>query len=324
MPSILAQTTAETQPPEAAGADSPPEAVVEQTVQSLTEAAKQDALNAWEGLMQGDFAAAWPLLEKYVLPLAMGVAILVVTFVAAKVVSRMAGNAIRRARIDETLARFFTKLVFYAVVVAGVLAALQTVGIQVTGFAAILASVGFAVGMALSGTLSNFASGVMLLVFRPFRVGDVVNAAGVTAKINAIELFTTTFDTFDNRRFIVPNSKIFGDVIENISFHQERRVDVNVGVEYGADLDQTREVLSAAAESLKEKMIEGEGRGYQVYMLDLGDSSVNWVVRFWTTSADFWPVKEQLTRAVKMHLDEAGLGIPFPQMDVHVDGKIER
>ncbi len=303
----------------APGADPAPGDVV----RDLTGEAKQDALNAWEGLMQGDLAASWPLIEKYVLPLGLAILILVGTFIAAKVVSRMAGNAIRRAKVDETLSRFFAKLVFYAVVVFGVLAAMNTVGLQVTGFAAILASVGFAIGMAMSGTLANFAAGVMLLIFRPFRVGDVISAAGVTAKVNAIELFTTTFDTFDNRRFIVPNAKIFDDVIENITHHGQRRVDVNVGVEYSADLDKTREVLSAAAESLKDKMIEGEGRGFQVYLLDLGDSSVNWVVRFWTNAADFWPVKEQLTRAVKMHLDEAGLGIPFPQMDVHLDGKLD-
>jgi small conductance mechanosensitive channel len=159
----------------------------------------------------------------------------------------------------------------------------------------------------------------MLLVFRPFKVGDVINAAGVTAKVNAIELFTTTLDTFDNRRIIVPNGKIYGDTIENITYHPQRRCDVNVGIEYSADLDKTREVLTKAAESLDALNIKGEGRGFQVFLIDLGDSSVNWVVRFWTTGADFWSAKEQLTRAVKQHLDEAGIGIPFPQMDIHLD-----
>jgi len=208
-------------------------------------------------------------------------------------------------------------MVQYLILILGVIFALSKFGIDVTAFAAMLAAVGFAVGMALSGTLSNFAAGVMLLVFRPFKVGQVINAAGITAKVHEIELFTTTFDTFDNRRIIVPNSAIFGATIENISFHTERRVDVNVGVEYSADIDQTRQVLEKAVASLT-NVIQGDGRGTQVMLGDLGDSSVNWVVRAWVPASEFWPSKEALTRAVKTHLDDAGLGIPFPQMDIHV------
>ena len=130
-------------------------------------------------------------------------------------------------------------------------------------------------------------------------------------------------DTPDNRRIIVPNGAIFGGTIENITYHEERRVDVGVGVEYTADIDKTREVLEKAAASL-EGVIEGEGRGMQVVLGDLGDSSVNWTVRAWVATSEFWPSKQALTRAVKMHLDEAGIGIPFPQMDVHVDGGLSQ
>ncbi|MEM1444604.1 MAG: mechanosensitive ion channel domain-containing protein [Planctomycetota bacterium] len=285
---------------------------------AVAEEAKQDALNAWEGLMQGDVAASWPLVEKYLLPIALAIVVLVVGLIISKIVAKMVGSMIRKAKVDETLARFFGKLVFYAGVILTLIAAAGQVGIQTTGFAAILAAAGFAVGMALSGTLSSFASGVMLLVFRPFKVGDVVNAAGVTAKVNEIELFTTTLDTPDNRRIIVPNAAIYGGTIENISHHTERRVDVGVGVAYDADLDRTREVLDAAANSLAGMRLDGEGRGHQIVLGDLGDSAVGWTVRFWCNAADYWGVKEALTRAVKQHLDEAGLGIPFPQMDVHV------
>src|SRR5690606_34504014 len=118
-----------------------------------------------------------------------------------------------------------------------------------------------------------------------------------------IDLFTTTFDTFDNRRIIVPNSQISSGTIENITFHRERRVDVNVGTEYSASLDHTRATLSQAAESLNDKMLTGEGRGYQIVLGDLGDSAVGWTVRFWTRADDFWSVKEALTRAVKNGLD---------------------
>lgn len=273
---------------------------------------------ALDGVMQGDFSGAMNLFMEYGLPVAGAIAILVVSFFVGKIVSGMVERGSTKAKIDITLSRFFGKLVYYAVIVLGVMIALGTCGVEITSFAAILAAAGFAVGMALSGTLSNFANGVMLLIFRPFKVGDVINAAGVTAKVDAIELFTTTLDTFDNRRIFVPNGKIYGDTIENITYHPVRRCDVNVGVAYPASIDRTREVLSKAAESLNDMMVQGEGRGYQVVLLDLGNSSVNWTVRFWCKTTDFWPVKEALTRAVKMHLDEAGINIPFPQMDVHL------
>ena len=274
---------------------------------------------ALDGAMQGDFSGAMDLFMEYGLPICGGIVILIAAFIIGKMVSGIVRRSAEKAKIDMTLSRFFGKMVYYLVLIIGVMIALGTVGIEVTSFAAILAAAGFAVGMAMSGTLGNFAAGVMLLIFRPFKVGDVINAAGVTAKVNAIELFTTTLDTPDNRRIIVPNTAIASGTIENISFHTERRCDVNVGCDYSASLDETRSVLEKAAESLNDKMIQGEGRGYQIVLGDLGDSSVNWTVRFWTNAGDFWPVKEALTRAVKQHLDEAGIGIPFPQMDIHLD-----
>ncbi|MEM7011230.1 MAG: mechanosensitive ion channel domain-containing protein [Verrucomicrobiota bacterium] len=269
--------------------------------------------------LKGDTDAMGALVMNYAMPVIWGVVILVAAVVIGKFVAKTVGGAMEKKKIDETLSRFVSKLIFTMIVILGAISALSKLGVNVTAFSAILAAAGFAIGMALSGTLSNFASGVMLLVFRPFKVGQVVNAAGITAKVNEIELFTTTFDTPDNRRIIVPNSSIYGGSIENISFHDERRVDVAVGCDYSADLDETRKVLEKAAEALKDQMIEGDGRGYAVVLGDLGDSCVNWTVRFWTNAGDFWPVKEALTRSVKNHLDEAGIGIPFPQMDIHLD-----
>lgn len=256
---------------------------------------------------------------KYGIPLAGAIIIIIVAFIAGKMFSGIVRKTMGKAKIDETLSRFLGKMLYYLVLTIGVMFALSMFGIEVTSFAAILAAAGFAVGMALSGTLGNFAAGAMLLIFRPFKVGDVINAAGVTAKVNEIELFTTTLDTPDNRRIIVPNSAIAGGTIENISFHPDRRCDVAVGCDYSASIDQTREVLGKAAESLNDMMLQGEDRGYQIVLGDLGDSCVNWTVRFWCAAADYWGVKEALTRAVKQHLDEAGIGIPFPQMDVHLD-----
>jgi small conductance mechanosensitive channel len=144
----------------------------------------------------------------------------------------------------------------------------------------------------------------------------VINVAGQLGTVNEIELFTTTIDTFDNRRIIIPNSAIFGSVIENISHHPRRRADVDVGVDYSADIDRTREVLERAAASVEGVL---EDPAPAVILLGLGASSVDWSVRVWANSDKFGAVKQATTRAVKMALDEAGIGIPFPQMDVHLD-----
>lgn len=280
-------------------------------------AVKEDTLNAWEGLMQGDFGAAMPLVEKYVLPAVMALLILIVAYFVGKFFARVCSGPVRK-RVDETLGKFVGKMIFYAVMIFAVLGVLGKFGISVAGFAAVLAAAGFAIAMAFQGTLGNFAAGIMLLVFRPFKVGDVISAGGITAKVDAIDLFTTTFDTPDNRRIIVPNGQIAGGTIENISYHSERRVDVSTGADYNASIDETRKALEKAAESLSEMMLQGEGRGYQIVLGALGDSSVDWTVRFWCKAEDYWSVMEALTRAVKLQLDEAGIGIPYPTMDVNM------
>jgi len=266
--------------------------------------------------LQGDLGALWELFS----PLIGALVILVIAFIAGKMLAGLVQRSSEKAKIDITLSRFFGKLIYYIVLLVGVMFALGKFGFEVTSFAAILAAAGFAVGMALSGTLGNFASGAMLLIFRPFKVGDMVQVSGITAKVYAIELFTTTLDTFDNRRIIIPNSKVYDDVIENISYHPERRMDVNVGASYDADIDKTREALTRAADSLMQEYgIEREGRGYQVYLLGLGGSSVDWVIRFWSPSDICWTLKEKLVQAIKRELDAADIGIPYPQMDVHLD-----
>lgn len=289
----------------------------EDVTNDLMNKVAEDTGNAMDGLMSGDLEKAWPLIENYAIPAVTVLLILIVGYLIAKFVARMVSSPVRK-KVDETLGKFVGKMVYYAIMISVLIAVMGKFGLQVTSFAAILAAAGFAIGMAFQGTLGNFAAGIMLLVFRPFKVGDVISAAGITAKVNEIDLFTTTFDTPDNRRVIVPNTAITAGSIENISHHSERRVDVAVGCDYTADLKHTRQVLTEAAESLQSNMVIGEGRGFQIVLGDLGDSCVNWTVRFWTRSSDFWPVKEALTEAVKNKLDEAGIGIPYPQMDIHV------
>jgi len=293
------------------------EATPEETINTAAERGTDEIVETANAVREGDFSHILPLLIKYGVPVISSLLILIVAYFFGKFLARV-GSAPVKKRVDQTLGQFVSKSIFYAVMIFAVLGILGKFGISVASFAAVLASAGFAIGLAFQGTLGNFSSGVLLLVFRPFKTGDVINAAGITAKVVEIDLFHTVFDTFDNRRIIVPNGSIASGTIENITHHSERRVDVAVGVSYDAGIEKTRETLTAAAESLKEHLVEGEGRGYQIVLGDLGDSSVNWTVRFWTQAEDFWPVKQALTEAVKNNLDEANIGIPFPQMDVHL------
>lgn len=270
----------------------------------------------------GDFSAdTWILLWKSVgQPVLLAIVLIIAVFIAAGWARKLVRKAVTKAEVEETLGRFLSNLARYLVLIAGAVAILGTLGIETASFAAVLAAVGFAIGMAMSGTLGNVASGVMLLLFRPFKVGDTVNAAGVTGKVFEIGLFYTSFDTFDNKRIIVPNTAIFDDNIENVTFHDKRRVDVAVGTAYDADIDQAREVLSKVAHAIPQGL---EDPAPAIVLKELGGSSIDWSVRVWAKTSDFWDVKDQLTRDIKYALDEADIGIPFPQMDIHLDGKLK-
>ncbi|MFG0245987.1 MAG: mechanosensitive ion channel family protein [Phycisphaerales bacterium JB052] len=272
-------------------------------------------------LMEGDFSSeTWVLLWDSVgWPITKAIVLIILVIIIAGWISKITGKAVRKANVEETLARFLSNLARYVVLIAGAVAILGTLGVETTSFAALIAAVGFAIGMAMSGMLGNVASGVMLLFFRPFKVGDVVSAGGTTGKVFEIGLFTTTFDTPDNRRIIVPNNSIFGGTIENISHHATRRVSIDVGTDYGADIDKAREIMLAAASSTDNVLNDPAPA---IVLTGLGGSSIDWSVRVWVNAADYWAVMDALTRNVKVALDDAGIGIPFPQMDVHIDGKV--
>lgn len=255
------------------------------------------------------------------LPNVVGViALLVVAWIVAKWASKRVTRSAEK-RLDITIARFFGSLVKYGILVMAFLGCLTMFGFETTSFAAVIGAAGLAIGLAMQGTLSNFSAGLMLLIFRPFKVGDVVSTAGVTGKVINLALFTTEFDTPDNRRIIVPNGAIFGSTIENITFHDTRRVDVSVGTEYTADVATVRGVLLDAVRSLEGVHSDPEP---VAYLTELGASSIDWSVRVWADTADYWAVRERATQSIKQHLDAAGIGIPFPQMDVHIDGAIDR
>ena len=199
-------------------------------------------------------------------------------------------RALTKIKIEKTLAIFLGKLAKWGLLVLAVIACLGVFGVETTSFAAVIGASALAIGLAFQGSLSSLAAGVMLLIFHPFKVDDVVVVAGQLGKVVSISLFTTEMDTFDNRRIILPNSGIFGANIENITFHPTRRVDVAVGVEYSADIDKTRQVLEAAAKALPGKLDEPEPA---VVLLELGASSVDWSVRVWAKTEDYWPVKQR-------------------------------
>ncbi len=274
-------------------------------------------INSLNGLLSGDLSEVSPSIMEYIGNGVAGLALLLGSYFAAKICSRYISLAVCR-RVDETLGKFLGRLTYYTILIGCSVGILATFGVPVAGAMAILTAAGFAIGLAFQGTLSNFASGVLLLVFRPFKVGDMVIAAGVTGKINEIDLFTTTFDTPDNRRLIVPNSAISSGTIENMTYHAHRRVDLTVGVAYAASLDATRAALTQAAMNLSELMIPGETRGYQVLLGQLGASSVDWTIRFWTATTNVPLVRERLTCEIKMQLAKAQIDIPFPQMQLHL------
>lgn len=263
--------------------------------------------------------ATWSLIASYAVKVIGALLALWIAGMIARWVGRLVTKGLERGKFDATLTKFFATLARYLILVMAILAILGVFGIETTSFAAVIGAAGLAVGLAFQGTLANFSSGVMLLVFRPFKVGDVVSTAGVIGGVQAIDLFTTTFDTPDNRRIIVPNGAIFGSTIENMTHHETRRVNVDVGCDYSADIDETRRVLEAAAQNIPGAL---EEPAPSVFLSGLGGSSVDWQMRIWAHPSKYWDVYQATIRETKKALDAAKIGIPFPQMDVHVNGKL--
>lgn len=291
---------------------------VERAIDVTTNHVAEQFWQAGKRAASGDYEALFDIGMMVLTPSIKALAILFAFYFAAKYVSKVVSGPINR-RVDQTLGRFVEKLVYRGMIACGFLFVLNYFGVRSTSFAAVLAAAGFAIGLAFQGTLSNFASGILLMVFRPFKVGDMVVANGIAAKVHEIDLFTTAVDTPDNRRLIIPNSAISGQTIENVTYHPFRRIEVPVGISYSADMDETRAVLWEAIGSISESILANDERKSQVILTGLGASSVDWVVRVWSNTADFSDVRDKLVYAVKTHLDRSGIGIPFPQMDLHFD-----
>ena len=240
-------------------------------------------------------------------------------FLIGKFLVRLVVSAIskvmQKQAVDKTLETFICNLVRISLMVVVVISAIGALGIQTTSFIAIFGAAGLAVGLALQGSLSNFASGVLIVLFRPYRVGDFIEAAGIAGSVEQVQILTTIMKTGDNKQIIVPNSQIMDSIITNYSANPTRRVDMVVGVSYDDDLDKVRKTI--------EDLIAAEDRilaepAPTIAVSALADSSVNFVVRPWVNAADYWGVMFDMTEAIKKRFDKEGISFPFPQQDVHL------
>ncbi len=244
-----------------------------------------------------------------------GIAILLIGRWIAKLVTRIIEKLTTRARIDETLVKFVSNMAYWAMLVMIIVAAIDQVGIDTTSFAALVAASGLAVGLALQGSLSNFAAGVMIILFKPIRVGDYAEAGGTAGVVEEIQIFHTMMRTGDNKQIIIPNSMITGDTITNFSAKDTRRIDLVIGCGYDDDLLAVKRFLEEVLQT-EEEILEDPEPIVRVH--ELGDSSINFDVRPWVPSSEYWEVKCSLMEKIKLGFDERGFTFPFPSRDVHL------
>jgi small conductance mechanosensitive channel len=266
-------------------------------------------------IMEEIINKVYELLTVYGLKILAALAIFIVGRWVAKGVRKLLQRVMTKSKVDSTLVTFTANLAYIALLAFIVIAALGQLGIQTTSFIAILGAAGLAVGLALQGSLSNFAAGFLLIIFRPFKVGDLIEGAGVFGVVEAIQIFTTQLKTADNKTVIVPNAKLTDDNIVNWTVKGTRRVDMVMGIGYEDDIDKARslmaDIIAADDRILKDP-------APQISVSELADSSVNFVVRPWVKVEDYWGVYFDLTEKIKKSFDANGISIPFPQRDVHV------
>ena len=247
--------------------------------------------------------------------LVTAIAIFYIGRVIVRLLVRGLHKVMQAQEVDKTLESFVCNLAGLVLLTFVIIASVSALGIQTTSFIAVLGAAGLAIGLALQGSLSNFASGVLIVLFRPYKVGDWVEAAGIAGTIVEVQILTTEFKTGDNKRIIVPNGQVMNSIIINYSSHDQRRIDMVIGVSYKDDLDIVRRTL--------EELIAADDRilddpACKIAVAELADSSVNFVVRPWVNSDDYTNVKFELTEAIKKRFDKEGISFPYPQQDVHL------
>jgi len=231
-------------------------------------------------------------------------------------VGKITNRAVTRSKkFSDLLKQFFVSIANKTVLIIGLIMALSMLGIDIAPLLAGLGVAGFVIGFALQGTLSNFASGLMILIYRPYDVGNIIEAAGVVGVVHAMNLVSTTIKTFDNQIIVVPNGSIWGGVIKNVTGSETRRVDLKFGISYSDDISKAERILKEIVSSHNLVLRNPEP---VVKLHELGDSSVNFICRPWTKTSDYWTVYWDVTRAVKEKFDKEGISIPFPQRDVHI------
>ncbi|MCK5706577.1 MAG: mechanosensitive ion channel [Candidatus Aureabacteria bacterium] len=252
---------------------------------------------------------------KYGLDLVAAIVIFIVGKWLARVITNLIEKAMVKSKVDSTLVKFVKNLVYMGLLAFVVIAAVNKLGVQTTSFIAVLGAAGLAIGLALQGSLSNFASGVILIMFKPFKVGDFIEAGGVLGSVVEIQIFNTMLDHPDNRRIIVPNAQITGGTITNFSAIEKRRIDLVFGISYDDDMKKAKNIL--------EKIVTEDARILKdpapvIAVSELADSSVNIVCRPFVKPGDYWAVRFDVTEKAKEQLEKNGISIPFPQTDIHV------
>lgn len=261
-----------------------------------------------------DVAITW--VQQNYLSVVMALLVFFIGKWIANLITKAVRTILTKAKVDPILVDFLSGIVKTVLILFVVVAALTQLGVATTSLVALIGAAGLAVGLALKDSLQNFASGVMLIMFKPFKAGDFVEAAGVTGVVEKIAIFSTIMRTGDNKEIIVPNGAIYGGTITNFSARPTRRVDMVFGIGYGDDIKKTKEVLARILAE-DERILKDPAP--VIAVSELGDSSVNFIVRPWVNSADYWNVYWDTHEKVKLTFDEEGISIPFPQMDVHLD-----
>jgi small conductance mechanosensitive channel len=265
--------------------------------------------------MEDLLVTIYAYLAKYGLQILAAIIILIVGRWIAQIISKLIEKAMLKAKVDVTLATFARHLSYIALLIFVVIAAINKLGVDTASFAVVVGAAGLAIGFALQGSLANFAAGVMLIIFKPFKVGDFVQAAGEKGTVKEIRIFNTILNSPDNVRLIIPNNQVTGSHIMNYTVNGTRRVDLVIGVSYEDNLKKAHQVI--------EEVITGDERilkdpAYTIAVSELGDSSVNFVVRPWVNASDYWSVYFDITEKIKLALDKNGITIPYPQRDIHV------
>ena len=262
-----------------------------------------------------DTQALIPVLTDWAIKIVLALLIYIVGKWVAKRVTRFVGKLMARAEMDDTLVAFLSNIIYALLLAIVILAALDKLGVPVTSALAILGAAGLAIGLALKDSLGNFAAGVMLVFFRPFKKGDFVEVAGLAGTVDEVRIFSTILTTPDNKQIIIPNGQVGADSITNYSAKEQRRVDMVFGVSYDDDLKVARKVLT---ELCANHPLVLDDPATKIFVMNLGDSSVDFAVRPWANTADYWTVYGDLLEQGKMALEEAGCSIPYPQSDLHL------